>query len=137
MEGIMSDSSSTAGTSEAAGQRALFWGCWVALVTTAFGFVTRLFLIGTWAGEFGLDPAQSGRLAGIGIWPFAVSIIGFSLIIDKIGYKVAMVMAFLGHILWAVMGVSAYFISQNGDKDTAFQLLYWGSLVCGLANGTV
>ena len=47
----------------------LFWGCFIALVTTAFGFIARMFLIGTWADEFGLDPAQAGRLAGIGIWP--------------------------------------------------------------------
>src|SRR4051812_42206360 len=87
-------------------QKMLFWGCWIALVTTAFGFIARMFLINTWAGEFGLDPAQAGRLAGIGIWPFAVSIIGFSLIIDKIGYKASMIFAFLGHIIWAVMGVS-------------------------------
>jgi hypothetical protein len=45
-----------------------------------FGFIARMFLINTWAAEFNLDPAQSGRLAGIGIWPFAVSIIGFSLL---------------------------------------------------------
>jgi MFS family permease len=139
MEESMSDSSSTAGTSEAAGQRALFWGCWVALVTTAFGFVTRLFLIGTWAKEFGLDPAQAGRLAGIGIWPFAVSIIGFSLFIDRIGYKAAMFMAFIGHLIWTIMGVSAYFVShgKTPDTKTAYELLYWGSLILGLANGTV
>ncbi len=115
----------------------LFWGCFIALVTTAFGFVGRLFLIGEWAGEFGLDGGQAGRLAGIGIWPFAVSIIGFSLIIDKIGYKTAMLFAFLGHIIWAVMGVSAYFISKGGDTDTAYQLIYWGSLILALGNGTV
>lgn len=117
--------------------KVLFWGCFIALVTTAFGFIARMFLIGTWAKEFDLDPAQSGRLAGIGIWPFAVSIIGFSLIIDEIGYKVSMIIAFLGHIIWAAMGVSAYFLSQSGDKATAFQLLYWGSLVLALGNGTV
>ena len=117
--------------------KVLFWGCFIALVTTAFGFIARMFLINTWATEFSLDPAQAGRLAGIGIWPFAASIIGFSLIIDKIGYKVAMFMAFLGHILWAVMGASAFFISKNGDKQTAYQMLYWGSLIVGLANGTV
>jgi MFS family permease len=66
--------------------RVLFWGCFVALVTTSFGFITRMFLINTWAADFHLDPAQAGRLAGIGIWPFAVSIIAFSLIIDRIGY---------------------------------------------------
>jgi MFS family permease len=115
----------------------LFWGCFIALVTTAFGFVARMFLINTWAKEFGLDDAQAGRLAGIGIWPFAVSIIGFSLFIDRIGYKMSMIIAFLGHITWACMGVGAYFVSQNGDKATAFQLLYWGSLILALGNGTV
>ena len=135
----MSAASTDTGSQQELGAKdqLLFWGCFIALITTAFGFIARMFLIGTWEKEFGLDPAQSGRLAGIGIWPFAVSIIGFSLIIDKIGYKMAMVLAFLGHIIWACMGVSAYFISQNGDKDTAFQLLYWGSLILALANGTV
>lgn len=124
-------------TAEATENKVLFWGCFVALITTAFGFIARMFLIGTWEKEFNLDPAQSGRLAGIGIWPFAVSIIGFSLIIDKIGYKLSMVIAFLGHMIWAAMAVAAYFISQDGDKDRAFQLLYWGSLILALGNGTV
>jgi len=124
-------------TSSAKHDQVLFWGCFIALITTAFGFIARMFLIGTWEKEFGLDPAESGRLAGIGIWPFAFSIIGFSLLIDKIGYKIAMIFAFLGHITWAVMGVAAYSLSQSGDKQTAYQLLYWGSLVLALANGTV
>ncbi|MCG8585562.1 MAG: MFS transporter [Pirellulales bacterium] len=114
--------------------RKLFWGCFIALVTTAFGFITRMFLIGTWETEFGLDKAQAGRLAGIGIWPFALSIIGFSLFIDKIGYKTAMYFAFLGHIIWAIMGVSAYMVE---DKALAYQLIYWGSLILALGNGTV
>lgn len=116
---------------------AVFWGCFIALVTTAFGFIARMFLINTWSAEFNLDPAEGGRLAGIGIWPFAVSIIGFSLIIDRIGYKTSMIIAFVGHLTWAAMGVSAYFISQSGNKELAYQLLYWGSLILGLANGTV
>ncbi|MEX0701056.1 MAG: MFS transporter [Planctomycetales bacterium] len=116
--------------------RLLFWGCFVALVTTSFAFVGRLFLIDTWGAEFDLDPAQKGRLAGIGIWPFAVSIILFSLVIDRVGYKTAMFCAFLGHMVWTVTGVAAYFVGRQ-DPQTAYQLVYWGSLVCALANGTV
>ena len=74
----------------------LFWGCFLALITTAFAFVSRLFLLGEWKAEFGLSDVQVGELAGMGIWPFAISIIAFSLFIDKIGYKVAMVFSFLG-----------------------------------------
>jgi len=115
----------------------LFWGCFIALITTAFGFISRMFLINTWGAEFGLDSAQMGRLAGIGIWPFAFSIIIISLAIDYIGYKTAMIIAFLGHIIWAVMGVSAYFASQGGNTDAAFNLLYWGSLILAIGNGGV
>jgi MFS family permease len=120
-------------------QQRLFWGCFIALITTAFGFISRMFLIGAWAAEFGLDDAQAGRLAGIGIWPFAVSIILFSFFIDRIGYKVAMVCSFGGYLIWSVMGVSAYFISGGGQGNPklAYELLYWGSLILGLSNGTV
>src|SRR2546428_86485 len=95
------------------GQQLLFWGCFIALITTAFGFIARMFLINTWGIEFGLDEPQKGRLAGIGIWPFAASIIGFSLIIDKIGYKASMIIAFVGHVTWAVVGVAAYFVAHD------------------------
>jgi MFS family permease len=122
--------------SSSRGDMVLFWGCFIALITTAFAFVGRQFLVTEWAAQFQLDPAEAGRLSGIGIWPFAVSIILFSLVVDKIGYKTAMVFAFLGHMVWSLMGVSAYFVAQT-DKNLAFNLLYWGSLVCALANGTV
>jgi MFS family permease len=125
---------SESGASTTSEQQTLFWGCFIALITTAFAFVGRLFLLGEWTQQFNLDPAQAGRLAGIGIWPFAVSIIGFSLIIDKIGYKTAMYFAFVGHLVWTVMGVSAFYVD---DPQTGYQLLYWGSLICALANGTV
>ena len=67
----------------------------------------------------------------------SVLLVGNRLIIDRIGYKTSMLIAFLGHIIWAIMGVSAYFISQSGDVDTAFQLLYWGSLILAVGNGGV
>ena len=122
--------------------RILFWGCFIALITTAFGFIGRMFLIGEWATEFGLDGPQAGRLAGVGIWPFAVSIIGFSLFIDKIGYRVSMIFAFAGHIIWAIMGFIAWQIgaaegATAADKATAYSLVYWGSLILALGNGTV
>lgn len=123
--------------SEKSQEQQIFWGCFLALITTAFGFIARLFLLGEWAEQFGLDPAQTGELAGMGIWPFAISIIGFSLFIDRIGYKTAMVISFLGYMIWSVMGVSAFFISRNGDLETGYSLLYWGSLILGLSNGSV
>lgn len=117
--------------------KALFWGCFIALITTGFAFVGRLELLGVWGEEFGLDKQQLGILAGIGIWPFAVSIILFSLFIDKVGYKTAMIFACGSHLIWAGMGVAAYFISKSGDTKTAYNLLVVGSLIAALGNGSV
>jgi MFS family permease len=115
----------------------LFWGCFIALITTGFAFVGRLELLGVWGAEFNLDKQQLGILAGIGIWPFAVSIILFSLFIDKVGYKAAMLFACGSHIIWAILGVSAYFISKGGNTDLAYNLLVVGSLIAALGNGSV
>ena len=30
----------------------LFWGCFIALITTAFGFIVRAQVIGEWGAEF-------------------------------------------------------------------------------------
>jgi len=129
----MTDNNNTA----SAPDMKLFWGCFIALITTAFGFIARMFLIGEWAGEFNLDPAQAGRLAGIGIWPFAVSIILFSLVIDKIGYRLAMIFAFAGHAIWGILAFMAYGVSKGGNPEQAYQMIYWGSLILALGNGTV
>ncbi|NBV53496.1 MAG: MFS transporter, partial [Verrucomicrobia bacterium] len=89
---------------------ALFWGCFIALITTAFAFITRAFLVNDpslWPKTFGLDAVQAGELFGAGIWPFAISIIIFSLIIDRIGYKTAMWFSFLCYGGYAILALKA------------------------------
>ena len=71
----------------------LFYACFVALITTSFGFILRAIMLPEWGKEFNLTQTQLGEIAGVGLWPFAISIVLFSLIIDKIGYKTAMVFA--------------------------------------------
>lgn len=123
--------------SENTHSKTLFWGCFIALITTGFAFVGRLELLDVWGREFNLDKQQLGILGGIGIWPFAVSIIFFSLFIDKVGYKAAMLFAFAGHLIWATLGVTAYFISKGGNTNLAYNLLVVGSLIAALGNGSV
>ena len=117
----------------------LFWGCFIALITTSFGFITRMFLLDDPAVVelLNLDPAQVGKFKGIQIWPFAISIILFSLIIDKVGYKFSMIFAAACQIIWAVMGIIGLNLAYNGDAATGANLLYWGGLVLALGNGTV
>ena len=64
----------------------LFVACIISLIATSFGFVVRGYLVGGWAQEFNLTQGQVGALQGAGLFPFAVSIILFCLIVDRIGY---------------------------------------------------
>lgn len=127
----------------------LFWGCFIALITTAFAFITRAFLVNDpafWQTTFALDQVKAGELFGAGIWPFAISIILFSLIIDKVGYRAAMYFSFICYALYAFLAFQAYGIVNatglEGAKLEAAQInayskLYWGSVILGLGNGTV
>lgn len=73
----------------------LFWGCYVALITTSYAFISRVILCGgQFKTDFGLDAIRTGELIGAGIWPFGISIILFSFIIDRVGYKLAMLFSF-------------------------------------------
>lgn len=108
-------------------------------------FVIRVILInsGVWPEQFGLDNTQSGALLGAGIWPFAISIIVFSLVIDRVGYKFAMFFSFGCYAVFGVMAVMAYSTITGEVTDLAaaqakaWSLLYWGSVILGLGNGTV
>ena len=122
----------------------VFWGCLIALIATSFGFITRMLLIGRFQTDFGLDKVQVGELQGAGIWPFAISIILFSLIIDRIGYRIAMIFSFACYVAYLSLASMAFASIQGvtGDALHAAQarghaLLYWGSIILGLGNGTV
>ena len=89
----------------------MFWGCFIALITTAFAFITRSFMVNNqdmWPADFGLDKVQGQVLFGHGIWPFAISIILFSLVIDKIGYRAAMFFSFVCYAIYAGLALWAY-----------------------------
>jgi MFS family permease len=105
----------------------LFYACFVALMTSAFGFILRGLMLPEWGSEFNLTQTQLGEIAGVGLWPFAISIVLFSLVVDKIGYKTAMVFAFICHLASAVITIFA-----NG-----YWMLYWGTFVVALGNGIV
>ena len=105
----------------------LFWGCFAALTATSFGFIVRTQVIGDWGVEFALSETQKGEIFGVGLWPFCISIILFSLVIDKIGYGTSMMIALLLHVLSAIITIMA----------DGYWMLYWGTFILALGNGTV
>jgi MFS family permease len=108
-------------------ERSLFRGCWIALVTTSFGFIARIFTQGAWGAELNLSNTQVGEILGVGLWPFSISIVLFSLIMDKIGYKTAMIFGFACHVLSVVLTLTAH----------SYSSLYWATFIMALGNGTV
>lgn len=114
-------------TSELQHNRVIFWGCFIALIATAFGFVIRTMIIDDWGAEFNLSQTEKGNLFGVGLYPFAISIVLWSLVIDKIGYKPAMIFGFVCHVVSAILTVTA----------KGYWGLYWATFIVALGNGTV
>jgi MFS family permease len=105
----------------------LFWACFIALVTTAFAFMLRVQLMSEWELAFGLDKTQAGTIMGAGFWPFGVSIVLFSLVLDRVGYGAAMGFAICSFIAFALLSIFA----------SGFAMLYWASILGGLGAGAV
>jgi DHA2 family metal-tetracycline-proton antiporter-like MFS transporter len=116
--------------SESVENKKLFWACFIALVATSFFFGLRGVAVPQLRTEFGLSSAGIGRILGVGLWPFAFSIIFFSLIIDKIGYKACAYFAIIAHTVAVVGTLMAV---QQKDVD----LLYWSTFLIAVANGAV
>ncbi len=124
----MSTEAAMTGTVGASAEaRKTFAVCFAALVATSFCFILRAFSIDAWGVEFGLTETQKGELFGVGLWPFAISIVLLSLIIDKIGFKMTLWFAAASHIIGFILLVQA----------DGYWGLYWGSFVLSLGNGAV
>ncbi len=125
-------------------RRRLFLGCFISLISTAFGFVIRAQILEDWRTQFQLSESEIGNLLGAGLFPFAITIILFSLIVDRIGYGKTMVFAFVCHAGSAVITFCAPMMMTvdgngviTGGKEAGYAMLYIGTFVLALGNGTV
>lgn len=107
--------------------RLLFLTCFIALVTTSFGFILRAIVLPEWGVQFNLTQTQLGEISGVGLWPFAISIVIFSLAVDKIGYKTSLGFAFVCHITSVVLTIFA----------KGYSMLYLATFIGALGNGIV
>lgn len=119
-------SSDTASTEKGPDMK-LFWGCFIALVATSFVFSVRGMIIDDWANHFDLSESQKGEILGVGMWPFAITIVGFSLIIDRVGYRNAALFAIICHVGSVILMLFA----------TGYWSLWLSNFTVALGNGTV
>ena len=112
----------------------LLWAGFMAIFAAGVGFAIRGGILANWGAEFGFTAAQLGGIGGAGLTGFCFGIIIGGVIVDKIGYGKLVFAAFLFHVLSAFVTFAA---SPEQSGSTPFLLLYWGTWIFALANGTL
>ena len=56
----------------------------LAIVASGFGFVVRAQVIGDWGEQFDLSATQQGEILGVGLWPFGLSMVLLSFVVENL-----------------------------------------------------
>src|SRR6201996_8096219 len=105
----------------------LFVASCLSLLVTSLSFGIRASMLGVEALQFHLDSAQIGSITATAFWGFPLAVIIGGFIVDAIGMKRLLLLAFLFHLAGIVMTIFA-----NG-----YWTLYISTFLIGIANGTV
>ena len=105
----------------------LFWAACLALLVTSLSFGIRAGILNKLGTEFHLDASQLGTIAATAFWGFPLAVIIGGMVVDIIGMKKLLVIAFLFHLAGIVLTIFA-----NG-----YWSLFLSTLLIGIANGTV
>lgn len=108
-------------------KRLIFWGSFLALLAAGQGFVFRSMVPGLWGSHFEVSATEVGVLFGASLWPVAVVMILFSLVVDRIGYRASMYMAMALQALSVVLTVTA----------ESYTALWVACLAAGAGHGAV
>lgn len=105
----------------------LFIASCVALTVTSMTFAIRAGMLTPLGKEFGLDNAELGWIAGTAFWGFPLAVIIGGALVDSIGMKRLMWVAFGAHVLGIILTI----------LSGGFWGLFFSTLLIGIANGTV
>lgn len=115
--------------------RRLLIAGFLALVAAGIGFAVRGGLLVTWSGKYGFTFTELGQITGGGLLGFGIVILLTGLVIDKVGYKKLMLIAFVCHVISAVMLFFATPVFNSAGKDATYQILFWSSFIFAVGNG--
>ena len=105
----------------------LFRASCVALIVTAMSFALRTAALGHWTAEFHLTNEQVGWVNGAAFWGFTLAMIFGGPLCDTLGLKRIAGLAWVGHIVGILLTIFAW----------DYWSLYFGTLIFGIANGSV
>lgn len=112
----------------------LLWAGFMAILAAGVGFGIRGGILANWGADFGFTAAELGAINGAGFTGFCFGIIIGGVIVDRIGYGKLVIAAFALHALSALVTLGA---SPEQTKLVAYNLLYWGTFLFAVANGTL
>ena len=118
----------------------VFWASFLTLIAAGMGFAVRTGVLAEWGAQYGFTQTDLGRITGGGLTGMAFTIVGFSLFIDRIGYKIILIGAFFLHVLSAAVTLAATPVYQawgggEAGKDATYYCLFVGMFMFSLANG--
>ncbi|WP_438479199.1 MFS transporter [Oleiharenicola lentus] len=105
----------------------LFTASCVALIVTAMSFALRAEATGEWIKEFNLNNEQVGWVSGTAFWGFTLAMMFGGPLVDSLGFKRILGIAFVGHAAGILLTIFAW----------DFWSLFAGTLLFGIANGSV
>ena len=105
----------------------LFWASCLALLVTSLSFGIRAGILDSLGVQFSLSKAELGTIAATAFWGFPLAVILGGMVVDIIGMKKLLVIAFIFHLAGIVLTIFA----------GGFWTLFISTLLIGIANGTV
>lgn len=105
----------------------LFWASCLALLVTSLSFGIRAGILGKLGTDFQLTASELGTITATAFWGFPLAVVIGGFIVDAVGMKKLLVMAFIFHLLGIVLTVFAQ----------GYWTLFISTLLIGIANGTV
>ncbi|MEU3859641.1 MFS transporter [Streptomyces sp. NPDC028722] len=107
--------------------RRLFVGSCIALAATGMTFSVRGDIMSALGQHFSLDHYQLGLIAGAAFYGYVAAILGGGLLVDAVGARAILVLAFVAQLAGLVLTIAA----------PGFDTLFAGTLVVGLGNGLI
>src|SRR5579864_2705651 len=114
-------------TSNAIPRKQLFTASCLALLVTSLSFGIRAGILGKLGTDFNLNASELGTIAATAFWGFPLAVVIGGFIVDIIGMKRLLEMAFIFHLAGILLTITA----------TGYWSLFLSTLLIGIANGTV
>lgn len=113
----------------------LFLASFMTLIAAGVGFAIRGAILDDWSSQFGFTKGELGTITGGGLTGFGVVILLASVITDKLGYKPILLLAFVLHVLSAVITLSASPVYESSGKEATYWCLFVGMFMFSVGNG--